>query len=53
MEMLAGSSAYNIFLFKTIIMFGLAACLVITSEHDSHVSTAFYPLWRKQLRSRG
>lgn len=38
--------------FKTIIMFGLAACLVITSEHDSLHQHSILSVLRKQLRSR-
>ena len=38
--------------FKTIIMFVLAACLVITSEHDSLHQHGILSILRKQLRSR-
>ena len=38
--------------FKTIIMFVLAACLVITSDHDCLHQHGILSVLRKQLRSR-
>lgn len=51
--MLALSGAYNIFLFKAIIMFVLATCLVITSDHHSlHQHNILSILRKLQSRSR-